>query len=135
MRTMSMAAAAALATAGLLGGAAVAAAQSAPSEKPEQAAQSRTITAQVVDQSCYLAQGLHGADHKMCAEVCAKAGVPLVFLGEDGQLYLPVSSAMPSAGFNEQLVEHAEENVRVTGKVAKKSGANSITVEKIEAAG
>ncbi|MFQ5690517.1 MAG: hypothetical protein ACE5HQ_09625 [Gemmatimonadota bacterium] len=98
------------------------------------AAKAQTITASVVDMSCYLANGLHGADHKMCSEVCAKAGVPLVFLGEDGQLYLPVSTAMPSKGFNDKLVKHAEQKVKVTGKVINKAGSRSIVVEKLVAA-
>lgn len=135
MSAKSLIAAAGLAAGGVLAAAGVGAAQCGPTQEARETAETRTITAQVVDMSCYLAQGLHGPDHKMCAEVCSKAGVPLVLLGQDGQLYLPVSSAMPSDGFNEKLVEHAEEDVKVTGRVAKKSGANSITVEKIEAAG
>lgn len=98
------------------------------------AGEETTITASVVDMSCYLVQGLHGADHKMCAEICAKQGVPLVFLTADGELVLPVSNAMPSSSFNDQLVGHAEEKVKVTGTVVKKAGSKAITVEKIEAA-
>lgn len=133
MDSRTMLLAAGLATGGLLLGAAGAQAQCGP-PGGEEKGETTTLTASVVDQSCYLAQGLHGEDHKMCAEVCAKAGVPLVFLTSDGQLVLPVSNAMPSSGFNDQLVEHAEEKVRVTGKVVKKAGSKSIVVERIEAA-
>lgn len=125
--------AAALATGGLLLGSSVAHAQATPAGGDE--GKATTVTVSVVDVSCYLANGLHGADHKMCSEVCAKNGVPLVFLTDNGQLILPVSLAMPSSSFNEQLIEHAEEKVAVTGKVVNKAGSKAIVVDKIEAAG
>lgn len=95
----------------------------------------QTVSAQVVDMACYLNAGLKGADHKMCAEVCAKAGVPLVFLGDDGNIYLPSGMGMPSAGQNETLTEYAEQKVKVTGVVMERSGSRSIIIDKIEAAG
>lgn len=94
----------------------------------------KTIEARVVDQSCYLVHGLQGEEHKMCAEMCANQGVPLVFLAEDGNIYLPVSVPMPSEGHNPRLVDHAEEMVNVTGTVHRKAGTNSITVDRIERA-
>ncbi|MFQ5889485.1 MAG: hypothetical protein ACE5JR_05480 [Gemmatimonadota bacterium] len=128
MKALALAAGAAFATVGL------AAAAPGDQAEPSQEAQETTITAQVVDQSCYLANGLKGADHKMCAEVCAKKGIPLVLLGDDGQIYLPVDTAMPGAAFNEQLLPHAEAKVKVTGKVVEKSGSKAIVVKKITAA-
>ena len=95
----------------------------------------KTISAHVVDMSCYLKSGLKGEDHKMCAEMCAKAGVPLVFLGEDGHIYLPVGRGMPGAGQNDELIGHAEQKVKVTGNVVERSGARTITVDKIAAEG
>lgn len=133
MNPRAMLLAAALGTGGLLLGSAAAHAQCAPTGGDE--GKATTVTASVVDLSCYLANGLHGEDHKTCSEVCAKNGVPLVFLTDDGQLLLPVSMAMPSSSFNDQLVEHAEERVKVTGKVVQKAGSKSIVVDKIEAAG
>ncbi len=109
-------------------------AKSAEAQMMEPGAE-KTITAQVVDQACYLKAGMKGADHKMCAEVCAKAGVQLVFLGDDGNIYLPVGRGMPSGGQNEQLIEHAEQKVTVTGNVVERSGSRTITVDKIESAG
>lgn len=133
MNSRAMLFAGALATGGLLFGSTAADAQCKPAGGEE--GKEVTVTASVVDLSCYLANGLHGPDHKMCSEVCAKNGVPLVFLTDDGQLILPVSMAMPSSSFNDQLVEHAEQKVEVTGKVVNKAGSRAIVVDKIEAAG
>lgn len=134
MQARTLLTGAALAFTGVMLGTSAAEAQGCGPAQAAKEGEAKTISAQVVDESCFLALGLKGADHKQCAEICAKQGVPLVFLGEDGQLYLPVSTAMPSSGFNDQLVEHAEGKVKVTGKVVKKSGANAIVVDKVEAA-
>lgn len=94
-----------------------------------------TVNGQVVDLTCYVNMGLHGEDHKMCAEVCAKKGLPLGLLGSDGQIYLLSGQGMPAADITEDLIPHAEEQVAVTGPVIKRSGARSIVVQKIESAG
>lgn len=98
-------------------------------------AASETISGQVVDLTCYLNAGLQGADHKMCAEVCAKAGLPLGILGSDGRLYLATDKGMPAPDINPKLIPFAEEQVTVTGVVHERSGARSIVIDKIEAAG
>ena len=45
-----------------------------------------TVTGMVVDVSCKFGQGLSGADHRMCAQVCADKGIPLAILGDDGKI-------------------------------------------------
>lgn len=91
----------------------------------------RTITGSVIDVSCKFGQGLAGADHKMCTGICADRGLPLAILGDDGKLYLAVSSGMPGEGQNARLKEFAEEKVRVTGKVFLAGGASAIQIDKI----
>lgn len=125
MKSRLMGATLALGVAAL--GATPAAAQDQPA--PE------TISGQVVDMTCYLNMGLKGADHKMCAEVCAKAGLQLGILGSDGQLYLATDKGMPAPDVNPKLIPFAEEQVTVTGVVHERSGARSIVIDKIEAAG
>ncbi len=96
-------------------------------EKPK--GMEMTVSGTVIDLSCKFAFNLSGADHRMCAQVCADKGVPLAILGDDGTLYLPVSSAMPGGSQNEQLKAHAEHKVKVKGMVfdAGKSKAIQIT--------
>lgn len=95
----------------------------------------QTVTAKVVDMACYINAGLTGDDHKMCSEVCAKAGVPLVFLTDEGGILLPTGMGMPSTGQNEKLLEFAEQKVAVTGPLMERAGARTIIVQKIEKAG
>jgi hypothetical protein len=89
------------------------------------------IRAQVVDLSCKQVYDLSGDMHRECAQVCADKGIPLALLAEDGTLYMPVSSAMPGTGSNEQLREHAERTVTVKGKRVQRAGINTIIIESI----
>jgi hypothetical protein len=91
----------------------------------------RTITGTVIDVSCKFGQGLSGAEHKMCSEVCADRGIPLAILSDDGKLYLATSPAMPGDAQNARLKPFAEQRVTVTGKVFTAGGASAIQIEKI----
>lgn len=93
-----------------------------------------TITGTVVDVSCKFGQGLSGADHKMCAEVCSDRGIPLAILGTDGKLYVPTSASMPGDAQNSRLKPFAEQKVKVSGKVFAAAGANAIQIATIESA-
>lgn len=113
-----------------LAGAGNARAQAMPMQHPK--GTQRTITGTVVDVSCRFGQGLGGASHRECAQVCAGKGIPLAILGKDGKLYIPTSTAMPGDGQNDRLKEFAEEEVTVTGTVFPASGANAIQIASIE---
>ena len=90
-----------------------------------------TISGTVIDLSCRFAFNVTGAEHRMCGQVCADAGVPLAILGDDGTLYLPVSSGMPGSSQNTQLKPHAEHKVTVKGMVFEAGGAMAIQIASI----
>lgn len=90
-----------------------------------------TVTGMVVDVSCKFGQGLSGAEHRMCAQVCADKGIPLAILGDDGKLYIPTSTAMPGEAQNARLKEHAEHRVTVTGKAFPAGGAQALQIASI----
>jgi type 1 fimbria pilin len=90
-----------------------------------------TITGTVIDVSCKFGQGLSGAEHKMCSEVCADKGIPLAILGTDGKLYLATSPAMPGDGQNARLKPFAEQTVTVKGKAFNAGGAMAIQISSI----
>jgi hypothetical protein len=93
----------------------------------------RTITGTVIDLNCYVAGGAMGANHKGCAEACAKAGVQLGILGSDGTIYLPVSSK-PADPTNPKLLSSAETKVKVTGTHRLANGLHTIEVKSVAAA-
>jgi hypothetical protein len=98
--------------------------------------QERAFTAQVVDIACYTVHDLKGDDHRMCAQVCADRGVSLVLLDDDGRLYHPVGTAMPSSGVeeNDRLRPHAEQRVKVKGTVIERGGLRTIVLESVSPA-
>jgi hypothetical protein len=98
--------------------------------------QEREFTAQVVDVACYTVHDLKGDDHRMCAQVCADRGVSLVLLDDNGRLYHPVGTAMPSSGVeeNDRLRPHAEQRVNVKGTVIERGGLRTIVLESVSPA-
>lgn len=111
-----------------------AAAQGKSMEMSAPKGRAATITGTVVDVSCKFGQGLTGADHKMCAEICSDRGIPLAILGNDHKLYLPTSAAMPGDAQNARLKPYAEQKVRVRGTVFDAGGANAIQIASIDKA-
>ncbi|MFW6089049.1 MAG: hypothetical protein ACODAB_04795 [Gemmatimonadota bacterium] len=93
-----------------------------------------TVTATVVDLACKFTHNLSGDEHRMCAQVCADKGVPLVLLGSDGTVYLPAGEGMPSDGQNERLKEFAEQKVEVSGEVFEAGGARVIRIDDVKRA-
>ncbi|TFH60382.1 MAG: hypothetical protein E4G90_09980 [Gemmatimonadales bacterium] len=93
-----------------------------------------TITGTVIDVSCKFGQGLSGAEHRMCSQVCADKGIPLAILGSDGKLYIPTSASMPGEGSNARLKEFAELEVTVKGKAFMAGGATAIQISSIKKA-
>jgi hypothetical protein len=93
-----------------------------------------TITGTVVDVSCKFGQGLSGASHQMCAQVCADKGIPLAILTKEGKLYIPTSAAMPGDDQNPLLKEYAEQEVTVTGKAFPAGGAEAIQIVTVKKA-
>ena len=91
------------------------------------------ITGTVIDVSCKFGNGLSGAEHRMCSQVCADNGLPLAILGSDGKLYVPVTPEMPGKGQNSKLKVFAEQKVSVRGKVFAAGGAQVIQIETIVA--
>ena len=113
-----------------LASAGTASAQQMAMKKP--ASTQKTINGTVVDVSCKFGQGLTGADHRMCAQVCADKGIPLGILGTDGKLYIPTSEAMPGEAQNARLKDFAEQEVTVSGAVFNAGGANAIQIASIK---
>jgi hypothetical protein len=93
-----------------------------------------TVTGYVLDSACAFLKNLAKPISKDCAVACAKAGSPLVILGEDGTIYLPISDQMPATGQNERLLKLAGEKIVARGNVFERGGSHAIVIEEIHAA-
>ena len=93
-----------------------------------------TIRGTVVDLDCKFRQGQSGEGHRMCAQVCADAGLPLAILTSDGKLYMPVGGGMPGdpvTAHNAKLKEFAEQEVVIRGKAFEAGGAYALMIESV----
>ena len=93
------------------------------------AAETQTITGEVVDLMCYLDHGAKGDKHAGCAETCIKSGGPVGLLTKDNQLYLVIGDHKP---MNDELASHAAKTVTLKGKVVERDGVKMIENAEIE---
>jgi hypothetical protein len=94
-----------------------------------------TVKGYVIDSACAFVKDLKRPISSECALACAKAGSPLVILGDDGLIYWPISAEVPATGQNERLMPYAGQKVTVTGMVYRKGGSHAIVINKIEGIG
>ena len=94
----------------------------------------KKITGYIIDSSCAITKNLSKPASSQCAVACARKGSPLMILSDDGSLYLPVSSTVPSGNQNPKLMKFAGERVTVSGKTYESHGVKAIEIEKIESA-
>ncbi|MGC8898259.1 MAG: hypothetical protein ACP5ON_08520 [Bacteroidota bacterium] len=95
----------------------------------EKASEKKTITGEVIDISCYVDHGSHGAKHKKCAEACIESGLPIGILDQSGKVYLAVKGHEPATKI---LSKYIADDVKVTGAIAERGGIAVIDVEKVE---
>lgn len=96
-----------------------------------QAQEDLTVQGEIIDMACYMSKGSKGAAHKACAQMCAKKGVPIGVLTDNGEVYLllddhnnpdPYDAAKKLAG----------EKAQITGKKFSKQGVASIVVGEVK---
>jgi hypothetical protein len=93
------------------------------------AAETKSVTGEVVDLMCYLDHGAKGEKHASCAEKCIKSGGPVGLLTKDDQLYLVIGEHQP---MNDTLAPLAAKTVTLTGKVVERNGMKMIENAKLE---
>ena len=90
-----------------------------------------TFTGWVLDSACAYTKGLDKPIGVACAKACAKNGSPLVFLRDDGTIFMPIDDKTPSASQNSKLMPFAGERVTITGKDYARNGSHGLVIEKI----
>lgn len=114
------------------------AAQEAKAKKAEsktaetkEAPKSATISGEIVDMGCYMAEGAKGEAHKSCASMCISSGMPMGLLTKEGKLYLLTMNHDKADPFNAAKKMAAEE-VSVTGTLSERNGMKSISVDDVK---
>ena len=97
----------------------------------------QTISGRLVDETCYKMNKVNtGVDHKMpedtpgCAITCAKMGLPVALLTDDGKVYTVTGDL--AANNNAKLVPHLSHKVELTGDVTASGGAMTIAATSLK---
>jgi hypothetical protein len=100
-------------------------------------AATETITGRLIDETCYKQNKANtGVDHKMpedtpgCAVTCAKMGLPVALLTDDGKVYTVTGDL--AADNNAKLVPHLSHKVELTGDVTQKGGTSTIAATNLK---
>lgn len=93
------------------------AAASAPAaEKAQAKGKEGTIEGEIVDTACFLKMDKRGSEHKKCAAVCSRDGIPTGIVDAGGKMYTILGA---SPGF----ADHQAEQARLTGTIYESSRA------------
>lgn len=98
---------------------------------PIGAQESVTVQGEVVDLACYMAMGKKGPEHKSCALLCAKNGVPLGILTDSGELFLLIDNHDNNEPY-EATKKLAGSHAAITGQRFVKQGMASIMVTAVK---
>ncbi|MCX6619283.1 MAG: hypothetical protein NTZ98_24705 [Acidobacteria bacterium] len=93
-----------------------------------------TVTGEVIDLSCYLQLGKHGAKHKDCGIKCLRAGQPIGLLSEDGSVYVLMEEEHDprrdgKTSLRDAAIEHFAQIVQVTGTSTTVDGQKALYVQ------
>jgi len=96
-------------------------------------AEEKTIKGEVIDLSCYVAEGAKGDAHKECAIACIKAGQPAGILEEGtGKVYIAAKEEDHLKNPGTELLPYVAKMVEVKGKVNERGGVATIDIKEIK---
>lgn len=96
------------------------------------AADTVTVTGEIVDTYCFALKGAKGEGHRQCAIDCVKKGIPAGLL-EDGtnKLYVLLPNA-PKSPLPDAVIDKMAKKVTVTGQTYASGGSQFLTIESIK---
>ena len=90
-----------------------------------------TIKGTVIDPFCLLTMGMKGEGHRECAQRCAKAGMNLAIMDEQGKIY----SILPGETFtdpNDPVLNYVEKTVTVKGHLIESGEVSYIMIKDVK---
>ncbi len=93
-----------------------------------------TIVGEVIDLSCYLQLGKHGAAHSPCGTKCIAAGESIGLLTKTGQIYLAIAEEHDlrrdgKTTFRKAAADNFAKVITVTGLTTTVNGVKTIYVQ------
>jgi hypothetical protein len=93
-----------------------------------------TLTGEVVDSACFIKSGARGESHRVCAQKCGDAGIPLALVLDKTDEVVWLASVDDMETPNAKLRPFAGRRVTVTGSWAERGGAKLFLLHSVKAA-
>lgn len=92
-----------------------------------------TLVGEIIDFSCYLQLGKHGAKHRDCGQKCLKNGAPIGLLTKDGAVYILMEEEHDprrdgTTNFREAAIENMAYVMEITGTLSEVHGQKAVFV-------
>ena len=92
-----------------------------------------TVTGEVVDSACFIKSGARGESHRVCAQKCGDAGIPLALVEDDTGTVVWIASVDDMETPNAKLRPFAGRRVTITGSWAERGGAKILLLRSVKA--
>ena len=93
-----------------------------------------TVTGEVIDSACYIKSGARGESHRVCAQKCGDAGIPLALVEDGTGNVIWIASVDDMETPNAKLRPFAGRKVTITGTWAERGGAKILLLHSVKAA-
>lgn len=93
-----------------------------------------TLTGEVIDSACYIKSGARGESHRVCAQKCGDAGIPLALVLDTSDQVVWIASVDDMETPNAKLRPFAGRRVSVTGAWAERGGVKILLLHSVKAA-
>jgi hypothetical protein len=93
-----------------------------------------TVTGEVIDSACYIKSGARGESHRVCAQKCGDAGIPLALVEDATGTVVWIASVDDMETPNAKLRPFAGRRVTIVGTWAERGGAKILLFHSVKAA-
>ena len=93
-----------------------------------------TLTGEIIDSACYIKSGARGESHRVCAQKCGDAGIPLALVEDGTGTVVWIASVDDMETPNAKLRPFAGRRVTITGTWAERGGAKILLLSSVKAA-
>ena len=92
-----------------------------------------TVTGEVIDSACYIKSGARGESHRVCAQKCGDAGIPLALVEDGTGVVIWIASVDDMETPNARLRPFAGRRVTIAGTWAERGGAKILLLRSVKA--
>ncbi len=99
---------------------------------PAGAADTVTVTGEVIDTYCFALMGAKGESHRQCGIDCVNAGIPAGLLQDGTNKVYVLLPNKDRAGLPKGVIDKMGRKATITGKVYTTGGSQFLTVDSVK---